>query len=86
MLRALLQRHSVVLLDATSTTRKRREEIERVVQPIAVVYHVIETDVETCIQRAISKDDPDMWAEVIQGMADNFEGLQAQETEWSAGE
>ena len=69
MVRALfLAGHSKVILDATNTTRKRRDEWQS--KEWITVFHVINTPVELCLERA----DP-ILIPVISRMWENQEPL-----------
>ena len=82
MVRSLfLAGHSTVILDATNTTRKRRDEWRGERWDVAV--KVIPTDAETCIRRAQSIED-EVIVPIIEKMAAQFEPLYVDETEWSS--
>jgi predicted kinase len=80
MVKALfLSGHNIVILDATNTTRKRRDEwksnmwIRR--------YRMFNTPKEECIRRCMSPDNnrPDL-IPIIERMAENFEPVE--DDEW----
>lgn len=71
MVRALfLAGHNDVILDATNHTKERRAKWESV--DWAVRYHVVETDEDVCVSRAIACGQ-DYLVPVIKRMAANFE-------------
>ena len=84
MVRALfLAGHEEVILDATNTTRKRRDECVKEGQDFIgdpalltwlTVFQTIPTEEHECINRAISAEDEQI-VPVIQKMARQFEAL-----------
>jgi predicted kinase len=81
MVQALfLAGHSFVILDATNTTKKRRDEWQN--KYWTVRYHVIDTSEEECVRRAREMDDDEI-IPVIQRMARQFEPLSVEESRWA---
>lgn len=81
MIRALfLAGHNVVILDATNTTRKRRDEWLSI--EWETCFKVIETPKEVCIERALADGDTEI-VSVIERMASQFEPLADDEKRWS---
>lgn len=79
MVKALfLAGHEKVILDATNTTRKRREEWKS--KSWIREYAVFQTDKETCIERAKSGGNETL-IPIIEGMADRFEPVGEDETD-----
>lgn len=79
MVRALfLSGHDFVIVDATNTTRARREKWKS--PDWRRVYQVFHTDQQTCIQRAIAGDQTDL-VPVIERMFANFEPVEEYEFE-----
>jgi len=64
--------HDVVILDATNTTAKRRAEWLGADWRTKWIH--VETDVETCCERAIAAGDDEM-VDIIRGMHNRFEPL-----------
>jgi predicted kinase len=62
--------HSTVILDATNTTAKRREEWVSRHWKVSIMH--ITTTKEVCISRAIEEGDTDI-IQVIERMSENFE-------------
>lgn len=62
--------HRTVILDATNTTKKRRDEW--LSKKWELQFHVIETPADECIRRAQSTNDPDI-VPIIQSMAAKYE-------------
>jgi predicted kinase len=80
MIRALfLAGHNVVILDATNTTRKRRDDLRSV--EWETYFKVIDTPKGVCLYRAISENDTEI-IPVIERMAAGYEPLEADEREW----
>ena len=74
MIRSLfLAGHKIVILDATSTTRKRRDEWRAV--DYETFFKLIDTPETECINRAAAEDD-------IERMALQFEPLGKDERRW----
>lgn len=81
MVRALfLAGHEVVIVDATNTTRKRRDDWQTT--DWNVVFKVIDPPMETCIERARAHKDETI-VPVIERMAKAFEWLGPDEDEYS---
>jgi predicted kinase len=73
MVRALfLAGHSVVIVDATNVSRKRRDEWKS--SKWDTRFHVLETSMQTCLQRAADTGRPDL-IPVIERMAGETEPL-----------
>lgn len=80
MVRALFGAgHKIVILDATNTTRKRRDEW--VSKEWGLFFKRIPTDAQTCLQRAIAEKDDEI-IDVIHRMEKQFEPLAADEQLW----
>ncbi len=78
MIRALfLAGHQVVILDATNTTRKRRDDLRST--EWETHFKLVDTPVEICLQRAISDDEI---IPVIKRMAAQYEPLTEDERKW----
>ena len=81
MVRALfLAGHEVVILDATNTTRKRRDDL-RSTEWWETYFKVIDTPKETCLARATRENDTKI-IPVIERMAAQYEPLEVDEREW----
>jgi len=81
MIRALfLAGHEVVILDATNTIRKRRDDLRSV--EWETYFKVIDTPKEVCLDRAALENDNEI-IPVIERMAAQFESLGEDEREWS---
>lgn len=77
MVRSLfLAGHRVVILDATNTTRKRRDEWRS--QEWGTFFKVIPTDKAECLSRGDAEINP-----VIERMAEGWEALHDDEPRWS---
>lgn len=81
MVRALfLAGHETVILDATNTTRKRRDEWKS--YKWSLQFKVFDTSEEECRQRALSENDGSKM-DAIKRMAAAFESLQPDEKVWT---
>lgn len=82
MVRSLfLAGHEVVILDATNTVRKRRDEWKDA--DWQTHFFVIDTDYETCYGRAQAEGDT-VLLPIIERMNQQYEPLCADESEWPA--
>jgi predicted kinase len=80
MVKALfLAGHRIVILDATNTTRKRRDEWQS--REWATFFKVMDTPKEVCLERAISENDMEILP-IIERMAEQFEPLGEDENLW----
>lgn len=80
MVRALfLAGHKIVILDATNTTRRRRDEWQS--DEWATYFKVIHTSKEVCLERATQEGDTEI-IPVIERMAEQFEPLGEDEQRW----
>lgn len=80
MVRALfLAGHSMVIVDATNTTRKRRDDWQAAEWETR--FKVISTPKEICIERALAKGDNEI-IPIIERMALQFEPLGPGEVEY----
>lgn len=80
MVKALfLAGHSCVILDATNTTRKRRDEWQS--SQWRTCFKAVGTSKEVCIERAIAEGDSEI-IPVIERMAEQFETLGEDEQIW----
>lgn len=77
MTRALLTVHDTVIFDATNTTRKRRDALPK--GDWEVLFKHIDTDSETCIERAKEVNFP---VAVVERMHEQFEPLEEDELRW----
>ena len=77
MTRALLPVHDTVVFDATNTTRKRRDALPK--GDWEIRFKHIDTDFETCIERAREVDFP---IDVVKRMHEQFEPLEEGELKW----
>lgn len=80
MVKALfLAGHRHVILDATNTTRKRRDEWAS--KEWETYWHLIDTPKETCLERARATNDAEI-VPVIERMAAAWEPLGQDERRW----
>jgi tRNA uridine 5-carbamoylmethylation protein Kti12 len=80
MVRALfLAGHKVVILDATNTRRKLRDEWQS--KDWATFFKVIDTEAKICLERAANQGDGEI-VPVIERMAAQYEPLDQDEKQW----
>lgn len=68
--------HQTVVLDATNTTRMQRDQWKR--EEWDTYFHLVPTEPDVCIQRALNDGMPDL-VKVIEQMADGFQPLEEDE-------
>lgn len=74
----LLAGHDLILIDATNTTRKRRQEWVNQFKDCKILFKVIDTTKEVCLKRANAENDKEI-IPIIERMADQYEKLTDEE-------
>jgi len=69
-----LSGHLVVIIDATNTTEKRRNEWVRKFQDCRISFEEFKTSKEECIKRA-NESGTEFLIPIIERMADNYEAV-----------